>query len=104
MGYEACRIRDNNSLTKVIDGMEKVVCRAVAKVPIVKCWDPVLSLACDINVNNPLALENTRMIRTYVQLDDRVRPLAKIIKYWTKRRLLNDAGKHNSNPPPKYQH
>jgi DNA polymerase sigma len=35
------------------------------------------------------------MIRTYVQLDDRVRPLAKIIKYWTKRRLLNDAGKHS---------
>ena len=75
--------------------MDKVVCRAVAKVPIVKCCDPELELACDINVNNPLALENTRMIRTYVQLDDRVRPLAKIIKYWTKRRLLNDAGKHN---------
>lgn len=35
------------------------------------------------------------MIRTYVQLDDRVRPLAKIVKYWTKRRLLNDAGKHS---------
>jgi DNA polymerase sigma len=33
------------------------------------------------------------MIKTYVQLDHRVRPLAKIIKYWTKRRLLNDAGK-----------
>ncbi|KAK6390318.1 hypothetical protein LTR65_005693 [Meristemomyces frigidus] len=73
------------------NGMEKVVCRASAKVPIVKCWDPELSLACDLNVNNPLALENTRMIKTYVQLDDRVRPLAKIIKYWTKRRILNDA-------------
>ncbi|EMC98876.1 hypothetical protein BAUCODRAFT_46923, partial [Baudoinia panamericana UAMH 10762] len=72
-------------------GMEKVVCRASAKVPIVKCWDPELRLACDLNVNNPLALENTRMIKTYVQLDDRVRPLAKIIKYWTKRRILNDA-------------
>ncbi|KAK3106798.1 hypothetical protein LTR53_018045, partial [Teratosphaeriaceae sp. CCFEE 6253] len=48
-------------------------------------------LACDLNVNNPLALENTRMIKTYVQLDDRIRPLAKIIKYWTKRRILNDA-------------
>ncbi|KAK5128045.1 hypothetical protein LTR85_005162 [Meristemomyces frigidus] len=73
------------------NGMEKVVCRASAKVPIVKCWDPELMLACDLNVNNPLALENTRMIKTYVQLDDRVRPLAKIIKYWTKRRILNDA-------------
>jgi len=72
--------------------MEKVVCRALAKVPIIKFWDPELQLACDMNVNNPLALENTRMIKTYVQLDDRVRPLAKIIKYWTKRRILNDAG------------
>ena len=73
--------------------MEKVVCRAAAKVPIVKCWDPELQLAADLNVNNPLALQNTRMIKTYVQLDPRVRPLAKIIKYWTKQRILNDAGK-----------
>ena len=78
------------------DGMQKVVCRASAKVPIVKCWDPELQLACDLNVNNTLALENTRMIKTYIQLDDRVRPLAKIIKYWTKRRILNDAGKSNT--------
>jgi len=73
--------------------MEKVVCRASAKVPIVKIWDPELQLACDMNVNNPLALENTRMIKTYVQMDDRIRPLAKIIKFWTKQRILNDAGK-----------
>ncbi|KAK6008552.1 hypothetical protein QM012_000455 [Aureobasidium pullulans] len=72
-------------------GMQNVVCRAGAKVPIVKMWDPELQLACDLNVNNPLALENTRMIKTYVQIDERVRPLAKIIKYWTKRRILNDA-------------
>lgn len=63
-----------------------------AKVPIVKIWDPELQLACDINVNNPLALENTRMIKTYVLIDERVRPLAMIIKHWTKRRILNDAG------------
>ena len=62
-----------------------------------KCWDPELKLAADLNVNNPLALENTRMIKTYVQLDDRVRPLAKIIKYWTKRRILNDAGECEAN-------
>ena len=79
-------------LTPFADGMQKVQCRAGAKVPIVKMWDPELQLACDLNVNNPLALENTRMIKTYVQIDERVRPLAKIIKYWTKRRILNDAG------------
>jgi hypothetical protein len=72
--------------------MQKIVCRASAKVPIVKCWDPELRMACDINVNNPLALENTRMIKTYVQMDERVREVAKVVKYWTKRRILNDAG------------
>ncbi|KAI3327339.1 hypothetical protein HD806DRAFT_531915 [Xylariaceae sp. AK1471] len=72
-------------------GMEKVVCVSSAKVPIVKIWDPELELSCDMNVNNTLALENTRMIKTYVEIDERVRPLAMIIKYWTRRRILNDA-------------
>ena len=74
------------------DGMERVVCVSHAKVPIVKFWDPELQLACDMNVNNTLALENTRMIKTYVEIDERVRPLAMIVKQWTKRRILNDAG------------
>lgn len=71
--------------------MERVVCVSHAKVPIVKIWDPELKLACDMNVNNTLALENTRMIRTYVEVDERVRPLAMSVKHWTKRRILNDA-------------
>jgi DNA polymerase sigma len=77
--------------------MEKVVCVSSAKVPIVKIWDPELNLACDMNVNNTLALENTRMVRTYVSIDDRVRRLAMIVKYWTRRRIINDAG---SPPQP----
>lgn len=78
----------------MIDGMEKVVCIPQAKVRIVKIWDPVLKLACDMNVNNNTsALENTRMIKTYIEIDERVRPLAMIIKHWTKERMLNDAGK-----------
>jgi len=67
-------------------GMKKVVCISAAKVPIVKIWDPELGLACDMNVNNTLALENTRMVRTYVEIDPRVRPLAMIVKYWTRQR------------------
>lgn len=78
-------------------GMERVVCVSVAKVPIVKIWDPELRLACDMNVNNPVALENTQMIRTYVEIDERVRPLAMIIKHWTKRRVLNEAGEGASD-------
>lgn len=33
------------------------------------------------------------MIKVYVALDPRVRPLIMTIKHWTKQRLLNDAGK-----------
>lgn len=76
------------------------MCVSSAKVPIVKIWDPELSLACDMNVNNTLALENTRMVRTYVSIDDRVRPLAMIIKYWTRRRIINDAGSLSHVPHP----
>ncbi|KAF5022663.1 hypothetical protein F66182_5281 [Fusarium sp. NRRL 66182] len=72
-------------------GMEKVVCISAAKVPIVKIWDPELGLACDMNVNNTLALENTRMVRTYIEIDPRVRELAMIVKYWTRKRIVNDA-------------
>ncbi|KAI5303780.1 hypothetical protein KEM55_000368, partial [Ascosphaera atra] len=72
-------------------GMERVVCVSHAKVPIVKLWDPELRVACDMNVNNTLALENTRMIRTYVDVDPRVRPLAMVVKHWSKQRALNDA-------------
>lgn len=72
-----------------------MVCVSTAKVPIVKAWDPELNIACDMNVNNTLALENTRMLRTYVGIDERVRPLAIIIKHWTKRRIVNDAGKRS---------
>lgn len=74
------------------EGMEKVVCIRSAKVPIVKIWDPDLRLACDMNINNTLALDNTRMVKTYVEIDERVRPLIMVIKYWTKMRVINEAG------------
>ena len=47
-------------------------------------------LNCDINVNNTMALRNTRLCRNYVDLDPRVRPLLMIIKHWAKQRALND--------------
>ena len=74
------------------------MCVPNAKVPIVKIWDPELRLACDMNVNNTLALENTRMIKTYVQIDERVRPLAMVVKHWTRERILNDAGMYSLSP------
>jgi hypothetical protein len=86
--------RIESSANKMVGGMEKVVCISAAKVPIVKIWDPELGLACDMNVNNTAALENTRMVRVYVETDPRVRKLAMIIKHWTRQRIVNDAGQH----------
>jgi DNA polymerase sigma len=37
-----------------------------------------------------MALRNTKLIRAYVDLDSRVKPLIILIKYWAKRRALND--------------
>ncbi|KAF9901505.1 hypothetical protein BX616_002236 [Lobosporangium transversale] len=72
-------------------GMQKVFCIPRAKVPIVKFWDPEFRFSCDMNINTPLGLLNTKMIKTYVSIDPRVRPFAMIIKHWARRRVLNDA-------------
>ncbi|KAI8579071.1 hypothetical protein K450DRAFT_243716 [Umbelopsis ramanniana AG] len=73
-------------------GMQRVQCIPWAKVPIVRLWDKDLNLACDINVNNTVALHNTKMVRTFIDIDPRVRPLTMIIKHWAKQRQLTDAG------------
>jgi len=50
-------------------------------------------LSCDMNINTQLGIMNSRMVRTYVAIDPRVRPFAMIIKHWARKRVLNDAGK-----------
>ncbi|KAJ3413993.1 hypothetical protein HDV05_007200 [Chytridiales sp. JEL 0842] len=74
-------------------GMREIYTVTKAKVPICKFWDPEYGLNCDINVNNRIALRNTLLIKTYVSLDPRVRPILMTIKHWTKQRVLNDAAK-----------
>ncbi|KAI8870615.1 hypothetical protein GQ42DRAFT_145682 [Ramicandelaber brevisporus] len=87
------QLEDLSLLSAVLrkSGMRSIHTVPRAKVPLVKFVDPEYRLSCDINVNNPLAIENTRMIRTFVEIDERVRPLAMIVKFWSKRRDLSDA-------------
>lgn len=70
--------------------MQKVTCVHAKSVPIVKIWDPELQMACDLNVNNHVAIKNTTLVRTYMEIDSRVRTLAMIIKFWTKQRIINE--------------
>lgn len=61
-----------------------------ARVPIVKLMDPVTGISCDICVNNLLAVINTKLLRDYALIDERLRQLAFIIKHWAKSRGVNE--------------
>lgn len=51
---------------------------------------PSGGIHCDIGVNNTLALYNTRLLQLYSKLDPRVKPLALLVKYWSKMRRINE--------------
>ena len=62
-----------------------------AKVPIIR-WAPRRPgfLACDISINNSLAVINSRLVGTYCMVDPRMRTLGMVIKYWAQSRGIND--------------
>lgn len=62
-----------------------------ARVPIVKMIHTETGVACDITINRPLALHNSALLRTYSEMDPRVRPLVLAVKQWAKARNISDA-------------
>jgi len=73
------------------DAVEPV---ARARTAVVKCVDPHAAggeLACDVVVNNQLALHNTALLRAYMAAFPGARPLCVLIKAWAARRNLNKA-------------
>ncbi|TFJ86179.1 hypothetical protein NSK_002387 [Nannochloropsis salina CCMP1776] len=73
------------------NGMEDVVARPTARIPIVLFREPGTGLDCDISVENPLALRNTQLLHEYSRVDPRVRALAYIVKHWARARKINNA-------------
>ncbi|KAJ3112282.1 hypothetical protein HDU96_004726 [Phlyctochytrium bullatum] len=71
-------------------GMKDVKMLTRARVPIVKMRDPVTGIRCDLGFQNNLAIYNTRLLKTYSQIDPRFRELVFIVKYWSKRRNINE--------------
>jgi len=88
-----CELRDMDVIKRILEenGITQVRTTPNAKVPICNFVDPETNLSCDINVNNTIALYNTKMIQTYALIDERVKPLIMTIKYFAKQRMLNDA-------------
>lgn len=68
-----------------------VLPRIGAQMPIVR-WEPRREgvMACDISVNNALAVANSHLLSAYVKADARVRPLALCVKGWAQARRIND--------------
>ncbi|KAF4533213.1 hypothetical protein B566_EDAN011851 [Ephemera danica] len=64
-----------------------------AKVPIVKFTYPKYRVDCDISLYNTLAQRNTHMLKTYVQIDKRVRILGFTMKYFAKLCDICDASR-----------
>ncbi|KAG0368359.1 hypothetical protein BGZ54_002075 [Gamsiella multidivaricata] len=65
--------RLGNALWRI--GYERVQVIRNAKVPIVTFWDPWNGVPCDISINQAAAIENSKLIKTYVNIDDRVRTI-----------------------------
>ena len=61
-----------------------------ARVPIVKFSSLHHGYDCDVGVNNLLALENSLLIREYMQADVRARQLVYLVKHWARQRKIND--------------
>ncbi|KAG0250240.1 hypothetical protein BG011_008562 [Mortierella polycephala] len=65
-------------------GMQEVVAIADAKVPIIKFVDPATQIKCDLNVQHPLGIYNSQLIKTYLEIDARLGKLLYLLKYFAK--------------------
>ena len=72
-------------------GMKEIdTVRVTARIPIIQFVDVKTGIECDVCVNNPLALRNTALLRSYSLADIRVRQIAYMVKKWSKCRGIND--------------
>ncbi|KAL0904883.1 hypothetical protein M5K25_027042 [Dendrobium thyrsiflorum] len=90
--YEISKLDILLKLADILESsnLQNVQALTHARVPIVKMMDPVTGISCDICVNNLLALVNTKLLKDYAQIDQRLRQLAFIVKHWAKSRRVNE--------------
>ncbi|OMH83264.1 Poly(A) RNA polymerase cid11 [Zancudomyces culisetae] len=74
-------------------------CISTARVPLVRVVGNNNSILADFNINNPMALYNTKMVKTFVGIDSRVQPFLMAIKHWAKQRGVSNAGSGGTLSP-----
>ena len=92
-GQKPKKVLKSLSSTLRNQDMENIQVIATAKVPIIKFTDERTKIPVDISINNTLALHNTRLLKKYGDLDERIRKCILAIKYWASQREVCDAAK-----------
>ena len=67
--------------------LTKILAIRTAKVPIVKFYHKAFKLEGDISLYNTLALRNTKLLKTYANMDSRVQILGYTVKIFAKVRI-----------------
>ncbi|XP_046382622.1 speckle targeted PIP5K1A-regulated poly(A) polymerase-like isoform X2 [Ischnura elegans] len=67
-----------------------------ANVPLLSCVHIHTGLKCDLTFRYPHQVQNTSLIRTFLSIDHRVRPLILLIRHWIKAHRLSGQGKFSS--------
>ncbi|KAF9109082.1 hypothetical protein BGX27_008023 [Mortierella sp. AM989] len=73
------------------NNMKDVIAIADAKVPIVKFKDNLTGIACDMNVHYPLGIYNSQLIRSYLDIDERLGRFLFVLKDFAKIHGIVDA-------------
>ncbi|XP_031844900.1 speckle targeted PIP5K1A-regulated poly(A) polymerase isoform X2 [Nomia melanderi] len=64
-----------------------------AKTPIIKFCYVKKNISCDISFKNSLSIYKSNLIKYYISLDSRVKPLMMLIKYWARNFKISGSGK-----------
>ncbi|KAK3814995.1 MAG: hypothetical protein J3Q66DRAFT_284401, partial [Benniella sp.] len=62
-----------------------------AKVPIVRFVDPSTRIACDMNIQHTLGIYNSMLIKSYLEIDERVGEFLALLKHFAKNHKIHDA-------------
>lgn len=85
---------------KIMYGMNctfsDIVAIPKAKTPIIKFCYIRTNVSCDISFKSSLGIYKSYLIKFYISLDDRLKPLMMLIKYWGKHFKIAGSGKISS--------
>ena len=81
---------ENNSESEAMSTFCDITLITTARVPVLNFTHRATSMQFDLCVDHVLPVHNSQLLRTYVLIDPRVRPLMVAIKFWATRRSIKE--------------